>query len=250
MLKTSTIEQQILLANYCRTGIKPEMIGVKEENLHHYRRLVFNIAQDTLETAYPITHSFLKKEQWDDLTYQFFAEHKCNTTQVWRMPLEFYNYCKEKNIKEQLLLPFFDDLLHFEWLELEVHTMDDIPYPSYNELGSWLHDEIAVNPEYKLAAFEYPVHTTAPSDDLESKKGNYYFLIYREKESGNVQFMDLSMLHVFILENIREGMRLEKILIEANTLFQLNDLELLKNHAMIFMEDLKQRQFILGFKNS
>jgi hypothetical protein len=57
------------------------------------------------------------------------------------------------------------------------------------------------------------------------------------------------MLHVFILENINDGNCLEKILIEANNLFQLNDIELLKKHAITFMEDLKHRQFILGFKN-
>lgn len=249
MLKTETATQQSLLANYCRTGVKPELIGIKEENLYQYRRLVFNIALDTLETAYPITYRFLNSEQWEDLIQRFFAEHKCSTTQVWRMPLEFYQYCKEKNIGEQLQFPFLNDLLFFEWLELEVHTMDDIPYPPYQELGSWLHDQIATNPEHKLVVFEYPVHTTAPTDKLEEKKGNYYFLIYREKETGNVHFLDLSMLHVFILENINEGNCLETILVEANKLFQLNDLELLKKHALTFMEDLKHRQFILGFKN-
>lgn len=249
MLKAETLNQQSLLANYCRTGIKPELIGIKEENLYQYRRLVFNIALDTLETAYPITYSFLSNEQWSELTKRFFAEHKCNTTQVWRMPLEFYDYCKENNVAEQLQISFLNDLLYFEWLELEVHTMDDIAYPSFQENGSWLQDQIVLNPEYKLVAFEYPVHTTAPTDNLEEKRGNYYFLIYREKESGNVQFLDLSMLHVFILENINDGNCLEKILIEANNLFQLNDIELLKKHAITFMEDLKHRQFILGFKN-
>jgi len=248
MLKEETLKQQSLLANYCRTGVEPVLLNAKQENLHHYRRLVFNIACDTLETAYPITYSFLSEKDWDELTYQFFSEHKCKTTQVWKMPLEFYEYCLEKNIASKLKMPFLNDLLYFEWLELEVHTMPDINYPQVKEIGSWLNDEIAINPEYKLVKFEYPVHTTAVTSDIESKKGNYFFLIYREKETGRVQFVDLSMLYVFVIENIVNGKLLINIINEANTLFNINDVEVLKKHILIFIEDLKQRQFIIGFK--
>ena len=58
MLKKETQLQQNLLADYCRTGTEPEgLIGINKENLHHYRRLVYNIVTDILETAYPITYS-------------------------------------------------------------------------------------------------------------------------------------------------------------------------------------------------
>ena len=249
MLKEETHIQQQLLANYCRTGIEPNLLNVKQENIHHYRRLVFNIACDTLETAYPITYSFLSEKVWEELTYNFFSEHKCKTTQVWKMPLEFYDYCVEKDVALKLKMPFLNDLLYFEWLELDVHTMPDLNYPEVKEIGSWLDDEIALNPEYKLVKFEYPVHTTAVTDDIEKKKGNYFFLIYREKDTGKVQFVDLSMLYVFVIENISNGNVLKNIIAEANTLFNINNIEMLKKHILIFIEDLKQRKFIIGFKN-
>lgn len=247
LLKQDTKVQQARLADYCRTGLEPDLIDIKKDNLYQYRRLVFNIASDTLETAYPITYSFLPSEVWEKLVYNYFAEHKCQTTQVWRMPLEFYDYCKEKNIQEELKIPFLNDLLYFEWLELDVHTMKDIAYPKTKEIGSWLTDVIALNPEHKLIQLNYPVHTTAPTEGLEEKKDNYFLLIYREKETGNVQFIDLSMLYVFIIENITNGLQLSTILQEANTLLQINDIELLTKHALTFLEDLKQREFVLGF---
>ena len=43
------------------------------------------------------------------------------------------------------------------------------------------------------------------------------------------------------------GILLKDILVEANTLFHLNDITLLKDHALTFIEDLKQKKFILGF---
>jgi hypothetical protein len=247
-LLKDTHEQQSLLAQYCRTGDVPENLkGIKKENLSNYRRLVFNIALDTLETAYPITYSFLDRNVWDDLCYDYFSEHKCQTPQVWRMPLEFYQYCVDKNISEKLGFPFLNDLLLVEWLELDVHTMDDIAYPSYTEQGDWFNSRIAINPEYRLVKLTYPVHTTAPTS-LAGTEGTFFLLVYREKENGNVQFVDLSIFYAYLLEQIANGELLKDVLVEANTLFGINNISLIKEHALKFIEDLERRKFILGFQ--
>ena len=260
-LLKDTYEQQAKLAEYCRDGKVPELKGVNYENLPHYRRLVFNIVTDIIETAYPITYSFLPKETWDKLVYDYFVEHKCQSTQVWRMPIEFYEYCKAKDIAGQLGFPFLNDVLYVEWLELEVHTMEDMEYPKFISEGDIFNNRIALNPEYKLIQLTYPVHTTAPTslagkpartaDDNQSGwEGTYFLLIYREKETGNVQFVDLSILYAYILEQISNGELLKDVLEEANNLFQLNNVSLLKNHVENFVKDLQNRKFILGFQMS
>lgn len=246
-LLKDTHEQQSLLAEYCRTGLKPsELKGINENNLSNYRRLVYNIAVDTLETAYPITYSFLPTETWDKLCYDYFSEHKCQTPQVWRMPLEFYEYCIERNLAEELGMPFLNDLLLVEWLELEVHTMDDIAYPEFTSEGDWFNSRIAINPEYKLVKLAYPVHTTAPTA-LSGKEGTYFLLVYREKDSGNVQFVDLSIFYAYLLEQIANGELLKDVLVEANSLFGINNISLIKEHALNFIADLEKRRFVLGF---
>ena len=248
LLNKETYLQQSKLAGYCRDGVTPEgLIDINADNLYQYRRLCFNIASDIIETAYPITFSYLNCEVWENLVTEYFAEHKCQTTQVWKMPLEFYDYCVEKNVQEKLGIPFLNDLLYFEWLELEVHTMEDINYPKFNEEGDWVNNKIALNPEHKIIPLTYPVHTTAPGEELIAKKGSYFLLIYREKESGNVQFVDLSMFYTYILENIKNGVLLKDILVEANSLFQINDIKLLKDRSLEFINDLKNKKFILGF---
>ncbi|MBK9283098.1 MAG: putative DNA-binding domain-containing protein [Sphingobacteriaceae bacterium] len=249
MLNKETKSQQSLLANYCRDGQTPNgLINVKSENLHHYRRLVFNIASDILETAFPITFSFLEENVWQDLVHTYFKEHKCQTNQVWRMPLEFYDYCKEKNIAEKLNLPYLNNLLYFEWLELDVHTMEDMEFPEFKSNGDLLADPIVFNPEYKLIPFTFPVHKIPPGEELLNQKGNYFLLIYREKESGNVQFIDLSMFYTFLLENIANGLIVKDILVDANSMFGINDIKLLKENTLLFLQDLQKRKFILGFK--
>lgn len=248
LLKEDTHKQQSTLAEYCRNGEVPtDLIDINKDNLYQYRRLCFNIASDIIETAYPITYSFLDREVWDELVNTYYAEHKCQTAQVWRMPLEFHGYCVEKRIAEKLNVPFLNDLLYFEWLELEVHTMEDIVYPKAKPKGDWVNDQIAINPEHKLIRLEYPVHTTPPAEITPDKKGDYFLLIYREQESGNVHFIDLSMFYTYILENIKNGALLKDILVEANTLFQINDIKLLKERSLTFINDLKQRNFITGF---
>lgn len=247
-LDKETYSQQAKLALYCRDGIQPDgLININKENLFHYRRLVFNIISDILETAYPITYSFLDRKIWEDTVFTFFVEHKCQTTQVWRLPFEFYGYCVENKLQEKLGIEFLNDLLYFEWLEMEVHTMEDIGYPALQkDEGDWMAEVIALNPEHKLIPLAYPVHTTAPGQELIDKKGNYFLLIYRERESGNVQFIDLSMFYVYILENIKNGALLKDILVEANSMFQINDIKLLKERSLEFISDLRKRKFILG----
>ncbi|MEO6301832.1 MAG: hypothetical protein ABIP51_01550, partial [Bacteroidia bacterium] len=192
------------------------------------------------------TYRFLPDEIWDKLVYNFYAEHKCKTPQVWRMPLEFYEYFVEKDLQSKLNIPFLNDLLYFEWLELEMHTMDDIPYPTSISEGNWLDNVLALNPEHKLVKFGYPVHVLAATE-LEGRQGDYFLLMYREKESGRIQFMDVSILYAYILEQMQNGLALQEILTEADTLFQINNIEMLKEHVLTFINDLKQREFILGF---
>jgi uncharacterized protein len=247
LLDQYTAAQQSKLAEYCRSGQVPDGLnGVRAENLHHYRRLVFNIASDILETAYPITHSYLDESIWNELVTEYFTEHKCKTAQVWRMPLEFYEYCRDKKIAERLNKPFLDDLLHFEWLELEVHTMEDLQYPASKSEGDWMNGPLAINPEHRLLSFSYPVHTTSPVDLENAEKGNYYLLIYREKDSGNVQFIDLSVFYVFLLENLINGAVLSEILEGSREIFGFDDLEVVKAHCMTFINDLRSRGFITG----
>lgn len=246
LLKTDTYQSQLALANYCRNGKEADIPGTLPQRLPHYRRLVFNVINDTLETTYPIAYKYLDQAVWEQMVYNFFSTHKCHDPQVWRMPQEFYLFCKKQNYAEKYKLPFLNDLLYFEWLELELYMMEDLPYPNYSEGENWLKNRIAVNPEYRLVKLEYPVHLYMPFD-AEKKKGEYFLLVFREKETGKVQFVNLSVLFTFLVENMVAGTKaLEEIFNDILYLFGINDIELLQTEAFKFLEDLKQRGFVLG----
>ena len=71
--------------------------------------------------------------------------------------------------------------------------------------------------------------------------------LFKYNQVLNVQFIDLSMFYTYILENIKNGILLKDILVEANSLFQINDIKLLKERSLEFISDLKIKKFVLGF---
>ena len=249
LLKKTTHNIQNQLADYCRSGeLKSEIPGTRPERLPHYRRLVFNVIRNTLEQAFPVTHKILEEEEWENLVYRFFKEHDTQTPQVWKMPKEFCQYVKANNFGEKTGRPYLNDLLWFEWLEIEVHTMpDEDPGPT-TQNGNVLNDILVFNTEFRIMHLEYPVHA-ANAANAARLKGNYYVLIYRDKVTGAVHFIALSLLHAFIIEQLIENeMPLITLIPQAAEVFHIEDLEELKNNLVAFIHELFSRKIIPGFR--
>lgn len=245
-LKIETYQAQSSFAQYCRDGKEIHIPGTKPERLSHYRRLVYNVVKEALETTYPISFKFIATKIWSEMVYNFFSLHKCNNSQVWRMPEEFYEFCKSQVYSEKYGLPFLNELLYFEWLEAELYMMEDLEYPNFIDSENWLNKRISVNPEHKIIKLEYPVHMEKPFDSI-SKKGNYFLLLHREKESGKIQFTNLSVLFTFLIENIvTTEKNLEEIFLDILLFFDINDLKMLQTETNKFLKILKNRGFVLG----
>lgn len=248
-LKTETYQYQNRLADYCRSG---ELNGTlplsREEALPQYRRLVFNVVKNTLGQAFPITHKVLEKEQWDELLFRFFLEHDCQTPQVWKLPAELCSYVMENQISDALKLPWLDELLWFEWLEIEVHTMPDIDPGTITIKGNLYNDIPVVNREYRLEKLSYPFHLF-PVREAAEKQGEYFVLLYREPESGKVQFMALAPIHAYFIDQLTAGEQTIPELIQ-DTAENIPDTspESLLQQGMPFFEELLRNQVILGFK--
>lgn len=249
LLNTQTVEIQNKLARYCRTGDEITIPGSSAIRLNHYRRLVFNVVKDALETTYPICHKYIDNTIWESLCHDFFTHHKCSDPQVWRMPEEFYEYCKSNALAAKHDLPFLNDLLYFEWLEAEMYMMEDEVYPDYTASNNWLKHRIALNPEHRIIQLEFPVHSFPPNKAA-LHKGQYFILLFREKETGRIQFFELSVLYVFLLENIEAAEKtLEEIFSDVLHIFGINDLALLQKQSFNLLNDLYEKGFVLGILN-
>jgi hypothetical protein len=248
LLNPNTKIQQEKLADYCRTGEYTPLEGVTPNRVHHYRRLIFNIALDTLSTAYPITKKLLGSESWKEIVEKFYSESECTTPYVWRMPLDFYEFVKSNQSLNELMQrhPFILDLIYFEWIELEMYMMEDIPQDSGKPNGDLKKDVLVLNPESKVLLLDFPVHRLAPEEITSNHKGKYYCLCFREPIDRKIQFIDLSAYYAFLIENLYAGNAVEDVIAHAAEDMSL-PIEKIEENTMPFIEHLRSSGFVLGF---
>lgn len=203
-LNVTTKEIQSSLAEYCRTGEFRSIAGTNSDRLTHYRRLVYNIIHDSLQSAYPLTFKLLTEEEWEQLVHEFFTKHPCQSPQVWWMPREFYEYIVENGLQIISKYPFLPDLLEMEWLEVELFMMEDI-HIDFRMDQDKSKEKLILNPEHRLVRFDYPVHLKKASDINPPDKGNYFLIMHREPATGKVLFTDISVFFARLIENLQPG---------------------------------------------
>lgn len=202
-LLEQTYRNQSALASYCRTGTLETIPGINVENIGHYRRLVFNVVDDMLQSAFPLSHKLLKAKEWQMLVHDFFSSHACQSPQVWYMPREFYTYLEQTSPQLLDKYPMLLELLWFEWLEVELFMMEDREV-SYQPEGDPAKDKLVLNPEIHFQHFKFPVHLKKAKKIVPTDEGDYYLCIHRVPESGDVRFTDLSPAFVRLLELLSE----------------------------------------------
>jgi hypothetical protein len=203
MLKETTSLAQQKLANYTRTGDSSGLTEARLERIPQYRRLVYNVIKDILGQAFPITKKILGNEDFFKLCNDFFKEHNCISTQVWKMPKELIDYVNNENSTYTLAHSFLPELLLFEWLEIEVHTMTNIELPKFGKIDS-IEQSYFVNPYHKLIVLQYPIHKK-PFKKWNSSLGQYPILIYRNLKTHKVHFEELSIFGYLFLSELQSN---------------------------------------------
>lgn len=246
MLLESTKELQSSLAKYCRDGNLPELEGVIQDRLHNYRRLVFNITWGILVDAYPITFDVLDEEDWRLMVDEFFVKHNAQNPQVWRMPEEFVMFCEKVKYAEKFNKPYLNELLRFEWMEIEVHTMKNEEIADGKELVNILNDTPILNPYMSLEYYKYPVHRLK-GDMLLDKKGHYFVLIYRDPKELNVQFIEVKPALASLLENLDNQSNLILAARETEKELGFQQDEISNEYLADTAQNLLDKGIILGF---
>jgi uncharacterized protein len=212
MLLEETIQLQRALADSCRTGCAPVIKGASPDRLEIYRTHVYKGIKAFLRRAYPITEDALGDLLFDQLVRDFMREHKAQSPQVTRMMGELYTYAKRVDYATRMHRPWLLDLLHFEWIEIEVHRMEDRPAPHWKEEGDLWTDPLILNPHHRLDRYSYPVFRVHPSE-FDGRQGTYFLFTYRHPEVLNVRFLEVTPLQaVALLAMANEPMPLPEAL--------------------------------------
>ncbi len=234
------------LSNWCRTGEPVVLNASREDGLKQYRRLFRNNIHNTLVQAFPIANEVLPEIEWNELVDAFFSKKDVKDGRLWLMPRDFYEFVLEKGFAQKYEKPWLNDLLLFEWIEIEVHTMADAPKEPFLKKGDMMEDVIHINPEYRLVQLEYPVHLYA-AEESENKKGTWFLLTHRDPETFSVKFSNLHALAVVVFEKIRiERKSLHQIMKE----FEIKGQPLKedqKKEIMTFVKLMFNEKVFLGF---
>lgn len=250
MLKPETITIQKELASFVRTGKGGDIPGLTPGRLPHYKRLVNNVVFGTISQAFPIAQKVLSAEEWKYMLHNFFIEHDAQTPILWQLPNEFYTYVKKQDYAAELKKPWLNELLWFEWLEIEVHMMPDNKHPECSDEGDVLTDPLVVNMDSRLISLQYPVHLY-PVKEVESRKGNYFLAVFREQENGSVRFINLSPLHAGLLDLLIQAdsrSTVENLIPQLLQAFTIPDENELADQLVRFINEMRRSGLILGFR--
>jgi hypothetical protein len=245
---SNTLKNQYNLAEYCRTGESTQLDGVTPNRIHHYRRLIFNIALDTLSTAFPISKKLLGSDIWREMVDLFYSNSTCTSPFVWKMPQDFFEFYElEGSFSTQKQKhPFLSDLIHFELIELEMYMMEDISVPELEKTGSIIKNKIILHPESKIILLDYPVHVKPPNEINDEDKGQYYCLCFREPIDRKILFIDLSPYFAFVIEQLFNNLTLEEISNQASESIGMTFDELMEQ-TIPFIEHLDSKGFVVGY---
>ncbi|MBR8537336.1 putative DNA-binding domain-containing protein [Carboxylicivirga sediminis] len=245
LLKADTRKIQEQFGAVCRKQNIVKLQLSRPEALVHYQRLIRNIFNNTLITAFPITNEWLTVDDWQYLVSEFMAKHAAQTPAVWQMPREFVEFVTENIYAATLNKPALNDLLWLEWYEIEVHTMRDVEEPPIMKTIYQLNDSLIMNPYHRIINLTYPVHKMH-ADEAAAEPGDYYVLTYRVMDSGDVRFIEISPVHVFILQNIIEGPQsLPEIVPGVLSQFNFDNEEAIQKYLAFFCSDLVDKKILI-----
>lgn len=250
LLHHDTKDAQSRLADYCRTGKIAAIKGLDTARATHYRRLVYNVVDDTLRAAFPLTFHLLEGEEWDQLIDGFFAQHPCQSPQVWYMPKELYDYVMLIDHPLCQKYPFLGELLWFEWLEIEMYMQEDKrPEAAVSKKGAFVSHKLVINPENYLGHFYYPVHLKNARTITEDDYSSYFLAIHRTPDEGKVEFTQLSPALVRMLELLNDKpYTISELLNLVATEFNIGLSKEMVASTVSFLQMAMDKQLILGFQ--
>jgi len=245
--QNKTFALQAHLGLFCRTGLNEPPTSIQEHTLH-YRRLVFNVVWDTLKSAFPIAKKLTGKKKWKEAVARFFEDHKCQTPHVWQLPQEFCEYYQHNDFPTKETIPFLKELLQYEWLEIEVFMMEDLPVAAFKQTGKAKSAVYVPNPEIKILPLQYPVHTKDVEKIRAEDVGQYFVSVHRDYYTKEVKFNDLSYPFVEILIEMNESEMTKNDLVRILTKYAA-DVNSVPDMADAFEAFALANNIILGYKN-
>lgn len=173
--------------------------GVKKpenKRMEIYRELVYNRFEDFIKTSFPLFFSFVEQEI--EPLVRKFVEMDHTSPLLIDIGREFVEFFRSIETSLKHRLPFLEDLLIYEWAEIEVfNALDEEITPGFSWEGRY-----RLSRSSRLIHLNYPAHSIdgLSQRDILERKGSYYILLYRDPTT-EVKRVELT---AFVYDFLRE----------------------------------------------
>jgi len=233
----------------------PAPNGLEDRRLAIYRDLFYNNVEGFISASFPVLRSIMADDAWHHLVRRFFADHSCKSPYFLDIAEEFLDWLADEYIPNKAdhdpaEPTFIQELAHYEWVELKLSIMDERPDQSTDHNGDLISQAPVISPLAWHLAYQYPVHQIS-QDYLPDSPGEEptYLIVYRDR-LHEVHFLEVNAVTYRLLALIQDNPSwhgralLDQIIKEL----QHQDPDMVRQHGMALLQDLRQRNIITGTK--
>ncbi|HHQ41704.1 MAG TPA: DUF2063 domain-containing protein [Chromatiales bacterium] len=178
----------------------PPPPGVPADRAAVYRELVYNNVEDQLAGAFPVARATLGEETWHGLVRAFLARHRARTPLFPELPRELLAFVAD-GAGGTALPPWLGELLHYEWVEIEVaNDPRELPAAGCDPAGDLLSGRPVLNPLLRRLRYRWPVHEIGPDHVPDAPPAEPVRLAVWRDRAERVRFMALAPAAERLLE--------------------------------------------------
>lgn len=186
----SLVAFQLAFGKHVRNSLQhpcPPEIAPRRARI--YQDLLFNNVCGFLNTCFPVSKSVIDADRWTALHRNFFTQWRCHTPYFSQIPKEFVTYVASFALPDDLPV-WLPELLHYEWVELDVELHKASPTPLTLEPTD--KKNLSANPTLRNLVYQWPVHRIS-RQYLPTTEETTCLLVYRDQDF-RVQFMAINPL--------------------------------------------------------
>lgn len=179
----------------------PRPPGVPARRMAAYNELLFNNLCSFLDACFPVSRGILGEARWRRLNRSFYRDWPLHTPWFREIPREFVRYAA--GYRTRLYLSrYLPDLLHYEWVELAVDTME-VTLPAHDPGGDLMQGVPLLNPALMNLAYDWPVHRIGP-DSRPRRSQATWLIVYRDADDV-VEFVESNATTARLIELLAPG---------------------------------------------
>lgn len=242
-------QQQQAFCNRIRDPEKyPVPPGIETERMQVYEALLFDGVESMLKNSFPVLHSLMDVETFQQLARDFFKLHACKVPLFHEAPMALVEYL-ELHAEKYPTYPFLYELAHYEWMEVAL-SLSDAPLPAF-QAGDVLKNIPVLTPYFGVWQYQYPVH------DIQGNKPPilpaeepFYVLGFRDADQ-KVHFLSLTPWSAHLIEQLSTNNSLtgEALLQKMVEVTALEEDRLIK-HGKALLQEWVEQEIVLGVRHS